>query len=195
MYLRGPVSQQQLAESRLYSATGWDSIYGGGKSANSDDWGDVSGADNTGARHTGLHEDDDDDDDSFVDPDSAKGDHHWNAADDSTSKPATSSDDDDDESVATSSQKQAKKGPSSKGAKAVQESKAKTKADKLLQEATAFDQKLPTPKSRAEEKKQKAAQLANLLRIQKELASDYKVRTAHVGDTVRVIVCARAAVC
>ena len=38
-----------------------------------------------------------------------------------------------------------------------------------------FDKGMPQPKNRQEEKKQKAEQLANLLRIQKELTSDYKV--------------------
>jgi hypothetical protein len=44
--------------------------------------------------------------------------------------------------------------------------------DRKLQ---SFDKGMPQPKNRAEEKKQKAEQLANLLRIQKELSSDYKV--------------------
>ena len=44
-----------------------------------------------------------------------------------------------------------------------------------LRQLQSFDKGMPQPKSRAEEKKQKAEQLANLLRIQKELTSDYKV--------------------
>lgn len=47
------------------------------------------------------------------------------------------------------------------------------------QKLQSFDKGMPQPKTRAEEKKQKAEQLANLLRIQKELSSDYKVCALH----------------
>lgn len=69
------------------------------------------------------------------------------------------------------------------GSKSEKQKKAKAKAaggkpsttEHLLDLSKSFDKGMPKPKSRAEEKKQKAEQLANLLRIQKELTSDYKV--------------------
>jgi len=177
-------STGKLAESQLYSATGWDAIYGGkGAARSSDGWGDDSGEDNTGARtNQDLHETDDSDSDSDsddVDPDSAKGDVHWNAAggSDSTSKTATSDDDSHDSSSDATSAKKAKSSGSSSKTAATQK-KAKngkpTPTDALLDLSKSFDKGMPTPKSRAEEKTQKAAQIANLLRIQKELSSDYK---------------------
>lgn len=91
---------QGLAESQLYSATGWASLYGGSGSGKSsgDGWGDKSGVDDTGARNEGLHESDDDDDaddifgNSDSDPDSSKNDVHWNAAGDSSTKTASGDD-------------------------------------------------------------------------------------------------------
>ena len=54
----------QMVQTQLYSANGWDSIYGGASAAKSSDgWGDESGADNTGSVSQ-LHQQDDD-----VDPD------------------------------------------------------------------------------------------------------------------------------
>lgn len=169
---------QQLAQSRLYSATGWDAIYGGkGAVHSSDGWGDDSGQDNTGAQTNVLHETDGDSDDD-VDPDSAKGDVHWNAA--GSSKTATS-DDDSDDSSSDASSKRASMSPGSSSKKVMKQEKAKngkpTKTDALEDLSKSFDKGLPTPKSRAEEKQQNAEQLANLLRIQKELSSDYKVCT------------------
>lgn len=171
----GSSSTGKLAQSRLYSATGWDAIYGGeGAVHSSDGWGDDSGQDNTGARTNVLHETDGDSDDD-VDPDSAQGDVHWNAA--GGSKTATS-DDDSDDSSSDASSKKANMSPGSSSKKVVTQKKAKngkpTKTDALEDLSKSFDKGLPTPKSRAEEKKQKAEQLANLLRIQKELSSDYK---------------------
>jgi len=183
-------NNKELAVSQLYSADGWASLYGGsggGGKSSGDGWGDRSGSDDTGARNEGLHESDSDDDTDAIfgssdDPDSSKNDVHWNAAD-SKSKTATSddSDDSDDAEQSDSSQKKATSasGSASKGDK---QKKAKAKAkggkpsttDALLDLSKSFDKGMPTPKSRSEEKKQKAEQLANLLRIQKELSSDYK---------------------
>ena len=189
---------EKLAESRLYSATGWASLYGGSGSSQSsgDGWGDNSGDDDTGARNTGLHESDDDTSDIFgnsdSDPDSTKNDVHWNAAGgDSTTKTATSDDADDDDVSSSSgtSQEEAKSSQGS-GSKSTKQTKAKAKGgkpsttDALLDLSKSFDKGLPKPKSRAEEKKQKAEQLANLLRIQKELTSDYKKVMAK-GDSVK----------
>ena len=54
----------QMVQAQLYSANGWDSIYGGASAAKSSDgWSDESGADNTGSVSQ-LHQQDDD-----VDPD------------------------------------------------------------------------------------------------------------------------------
>ena len=177
--IRSPVATL----SRLYSASGWDDIYGGGH-ASTGAWKDASdGADETGAPpKTGLHEEDadsDGSDDADVDPDSARGDHHWNAAGDLAhgSDGSDGSDGDDgDDAIASSSRKRAAaaSGASSENRAAPEDAK-KTKADKLIEQAKVFDKGLPKPKSRAEEKKQKAEQLAKLLRIQKELSSDYKV--------------------
>jgi hypothetical protein len=187
----GPAGKK-LAESRLYSATGWASLYGGsgsGKSAG-DGWGDDSGSDDTGARNTGLHESDDDTAEIFgnsdSDPDSSKNDVHWNAAGgDSTTKTATSDDSDDDDVSSSSGTSQEKATSSGSGSTSTKQKKAEAKAkkakggkksttDHLLDLSKSFDKGLPKPKSRAEEKQQKAEQLANLLRIQKELTSDYK---------------------
>lgn len=175
-------SGKSLAESQLYSATGWDAIYGGkGAGKSSDGWGDDSGEDNTGAITDSLHQSDDDSDDSDVDPDSAKNDVHWNAADGNTPKKATTTSDDDTDDSSTDSSKSQKKAKSSAGSsskKAATQKQAKKgkpdATDALVNLSKSFDKGLPTPKSRAEEKKQKAEQLANLLRIQKELSSDYK---------------------
>ena len=53
-----------MVQTQLYSANGWDSIYGGASAAKSSDgWSDESGADNTGSVSQ-LHQQDDD-----VDPD------------------------------------------------------------------------------------------------------------------------------
>lgn len=155
---------------QLYSANGWDSIYGGASAAKSSDgWSDESGADNTGSVSQ-LHQQDDD-----VDPDSAKGDVHWNAAGDSASD-AVKSSDDTTTSTDSTSQKKAPAATSSKlAASKLPVKKGKPDAtDALLSLSAKFDKGLPTPKSRAEEKKQKAEQLANLLRIQKALSQDYK---------------------
>ena len=111
------VRARQLAISKLYSATGWDSIYGGssGSSTNSDAWHDSSGSDDTGARTNILHEDGDSDSDSDdTDPDSAKNDVHWNAAGGSTSKTAVSDDDSSaDDSASVGQAKMAKASASS----------------------------------------------------------------------------------
>ena len=178
--IRSPVATL----SQLYSASGWDDIYGGGH-ASTGAWKDASdGADETGAPpKTGLHEEDDDSDgsdDADVDPDSARGDHHWNAAGDLAQGSDGSDGSDGDDAIASSSSKRAAatSGASSENRAAPEDAK-KTKADKLIEQAKVFDKGLPTPKSRAEEKKQKAEQLAKLLRIQKELSSDYKVCCAH----------------
>jgi hypothetical protein len=109
---------RQLVISKLYSATGWDSIYGGssGSSTNSDAWHDSSGSDDTGARTNILHEDGDLESDSDdTDPDSAKNDVHWNAAGGSTSKTAVSDDDDSADDSASSVQAKMAKASSSSG--------------------------------------------------------------------------------
>ena len=75
------------------------------------------------------------------------------------------------------------------GSKGKKKAKAKAKAkggkpstsEHLLDLSKSFDKGMPKPTSRAQEKKQKAEQLANLLRIQKELTSDYKVRVDSVA--------------
>jgi len=166
----GTSGANTMVQAQLYSANGWDSIYGGASAAKSSDgWSDESGADNTGSVSQ-LHQQDDD-----VDPDSAKGDVHWNAAGDSTSD-AVKSSDDTTTTTASTSQKKAPAATSSKlAASKLPVKKGKPDAtDALLSLSAKFDKGLPTPKSRAEEKKQKAEQLANLLRIQKALSQDYK---------------------
>jgi len=182
-------SAGQLAASKLYSATGWDAIYGGGgaSTSNSDGWDDSSGSDNTGARTNSLHEtwgDDSDSssDDTDVDPDSAKNDVHWNAAGGATSKTALSDDSSaDDASSSVAGQTKGGKASSSSGSSAKASAKPAAakkgkpdSTDALLKLSQSFDKGMPQPKNRQEEKKQKAEQLANLLRIQKELTSDYK---------------------
>ncbi len=117
------VGARQLSASKLYSATGWDAIYGGGggASSNSDGWADSSGSDDTGARTNSLHQtwgDDSDSssDDSDVDPDSAKNDVHWNAAGGATSKTALSDDSStDDASSSVAGQTKGGKASSSSG--------------------------------------------------------------------------------
>jgi len=74
-------------------------------------------------------------------------------------------------STSTKQKKAEAKAKKAKGGK-------KSTTDHLLDLSKSFDKGLPKPKSRAEEKQQKAEQLANLLRIQKELTSDYKVGVA-----------------
>merc|ERR1719183_2588247 len=157
--IRSPVATL----SRLYSASGWDDIYGGGH-ASTGAWKDASdGADETGAPpKTGLHEEDDDSDgsdDADVDPDSARGDHHWNAAGDMAQGSDGSDGSDGDDAIASSSSKRA----------------AATSGASSENRAAPED---------AKKKKQKAEQLAKLLRIQKELSSDYKKVMAK-GDDIK----------
>ena len=104
----------QLAISKLYSATGWDSIYGGASGSSTDAWHDSSGSDDTGAQTNILHEDSESDSDD-TDPDSAKNDVHWNAAGGSTSKTAVTDDSSSVDDSASSGQTTSAKASSSSG--------------------------------------------------------------------------------